>query len=124
MKTQIQLPIPTLLNKLYSPIVKTVNGKQIPGIRKNPEAKQYMDLVKIYAIKQKTKLLKGNKISFKMDVLIKDRKDYDIDAAIKLLFDSLNGIAYKDDKYIVELIIRKHKGAETDKLVIEIEEVK
>lgn len=124
MKTQIQLPIPILLNRLYSPIIKTVKGKQIPGIRKNPEAKKYLDLVKIYAIKQKVQLLKGDKISFKMDVLINERKDYDIDASLKLLFDSLNGIGYKDDKCIVELIVRKHLGAEVDKLIIQLEELK
>ena len=119
MKTQIQLPIPTLLNKLYIPTVR--NG--IPGIRKNPEAKVFTDIVKIEAIKQKVKLLESNKISFKMDVLIDKRKDYDIDASLKLLFDSLNKIAYKDDKYIVELIVRKHLNAEDDKLIIQIEEI-
>ncbi|WP_420480199.1 RusA family crossover junction endodeoxyribonuclease [Brevundimonas sp. FT23028] len=123
MKTQIQLPIPILLNKLYIPVIKYVNGKPTPGIRKNPEAKKYQDLVKIYAIKQKTKLIKG-KVSFKMDILINKRKDYDIDAVEKLALDSLEGIAYTNDKNIVEKISRKHLESKDDKLIIEIEELK
>lgn len=122
MKTQIQLPIPILLNSLYIPIVRYVDGKPVPGIRKNPEAKKYTDLVKIYAIKQKTKLIKG-KVSFKMDILINKRKDYDIDAVEKLTLDSLEGIAYTNDKNIIEKISRKHLNAEDDKLIIEIEEI-
>lgn len=123
MKVQIQLPIPILLNDLYIPIIKYKNGKPYPSIIKNPEAKKYEKLVKIYAIKQKVKMLKG-KLSFKMDILIKDRKDFDIDATEKLTLDSLQGVAYKNDKDIIEKIQRKHLNAEDDKLIIEIEEIK
>jgi len=123
MKIQIQLPIPILLNKLYIPNIKYVNGKPTPGIRKNPEAKKYTDLVKIYAIQQKVKLIKG-KISFRMDILINKRKDYDIDAVEKLVLDSLEGIAYVNDKNIIEKISRKHLKSEDDKLIIEIEEMR
>lgn len=119
MKTQIQLPIPILLNELYIPGIK--NGK--PFLRKNPEAKKYVELVKIEAIRQKVKYLKSKKLSFKMDILIKDRKDYDIDAVEKLTLDALEGIAYINDKYIIEKISRKHLKAEDDKLIIQIETI-
>ena len=52
-KTQIQLPIPILLNELYIPGIK--NGK--PFLRKNPEAKKYVELVKIEAINNQQKLI-------------------------------------------------------------------
>ena len=42
---------------------------------------------------------------------------------LKLLFDSLNGHAYKDDEQIVDLRIRKHRNQSEDKLIIKIEEV-
>ncbi|TLP41051.1 RusA family crossover junction endodeoxyribonuclease [Arcobacter arenosus] len=110
--------IPILLNKLYQPIIR--NGR--PSIIKNKKAKEFIQLVQMEAIRQKIKKIDGE-VSFKCDVLIKDRKNYDIDSVIKLLFDSLNGIAYKDDKFIVELIVRKHTNAEFDGLNILIEEV-
>ena len=56
-----------------------------------------------------------------MDILICKRKDYDID-----VFDSLNGLAYKDkdDKEIVDLRVRKHLNQNEDKLIIKIEDIK
>jgi len=119
MKNIIQLPIPTLLNDLYIPVIKPTGNA---GLIKNKEAKEYSKLVHIYCIKQKVKLLTG-KLSFKMDILIKDRKDYDIDAVQKLLFDSLEGIAYKNDRNIIELIVRKHLKSEKDGLIIEISQL-
>jgi Holliday junction resolvase RusA-like endonuclease len=110
--------IPILLNKLYIPLVR--NSK--PSLIKNPEAKEFKKIVKYATIKQKTKKLKGN-LSFEMDILIKSRKNYDIDAPLKLLFDSLQGIAYTDDKQIVEIIVRKHLNAEKDGLNILIKEI-
>lgn len=59
-----------------------------------------------------------------MDILIHKRKNYDIDATLKLLFDSLENIAYTNDKQIVELIVRKHTEAERDGINIQIEEIK
>lgn len=58
-----------------------------------------------------------------MDILISKRKSYDIDGMLKLLFDSLNGYAYKDDEQIIDLRIRKHRNQSEDKLIIKIEEV-
>jgi crossover junction endodeoxyribonuclease RusA len=58
-----------------------------------------------------------------MDILISKRNNYDIDGLLKLLFDSLNGLAYIDDKQIVDLRVRKHLNEIEDKLIIKIEEV-
>jgi Holliday junction resolvase RusA-like endonuclease len=43
----------------------------------------------------------------------------DLDNIIKLL-DALNGIAYDDDKQIVEIIARKEKGEESLEIKVEI----
>ena len=89
---------------------------------KNPEAKEFQRIAQMVARHQKSKVLSGD-LSFSMDILINSRRNYDIDAPIKLLFDSLEGIAYKNDNQIVELIIRKHLKAEKDGLVMQIKQL-
>lgn len=110
--------IPTLLNRLYTPIVK--NGK--PSIVKSKEAREFKKYVQMECLRQKVKQKKG-KVYFHMDILISKRKNYDIDATLKLLFDSLNKIAYEDDKDIIELIVRKHTDEKEDALIIKIENI-
>lgn len=119
MKNIIQLPIPTLLNNLYIPVIRSNK----PAIIKSKAAKEYTKLVHIECIRQKVKKLTSKQLSFKMDILIKDRKDFDIDSVQKLLFDSLEGIAYTNDRWIVEMIVRKHVNVEKDGIVIEIKEI-
>lgn len=120
MQNIIQLQTPVLLNKLYIPIVNKRTGR--PSIVKSKEAKEYTKYVHMECLRQKIKPLKG-KLSFSMDILIKDRKDFDIDAVQKLLFDSLEGIVYKNDRDIVEMIARKHTDVEKDGLNILIKEI-
>ena len=108
-----------LLNKLYIPIIR--NGT--PTLIKSKEAKEFTKYVHIECIRQKIKPIKGP-ILFYMDILISKRRNYDIDAALKLLFDSLNKIAFEDDKNIVDLRVRKHLNQEEDKLIIKIEGIK
>lgn len=112
--------IPTLLNNLYIPIVKP-NGK--PSIIKNKEAKEFTKYVHFKCLQQKVKPIETD-VSFYMDILICKRKNYDIDGLLKLLFDSFNTFAYKDDKQIVDLRVRKHLNQTEDKLIIKIEEIK
>ena len=114
----IQLPTPILLNKLYQPICR----KGRPSIIKNKSAKEYGRIVKILCIKQGVELIKG-KVSVHIDILIKDRRDFDIDGILKVILDVLQKVAYSDDKHILELIVRKHLEAEKDGLVIEINKI-
>lgn len=111
--------IPVLLNQLYIPVVK--NGK--PSIVKNKNSKEFVEHIKMLCLQQRIKP-SSKEVSFYMDILICKRKDYDIDALLKLLFDSLNGLAYKDDKQIVDLRVRKHLNQSEDKLIIKIEDIK
>ncbi len=108
-----------LLNKLYIPIIR--NGT--PALIKSKEAKEFTKYVHVECIRQKIKPIKGP-ILFYMDILISKRRNYDIDGTLKLLFDSLNKIAFEDDKNIVDLRVRKHLNQEEDKLIIKIEEIK
>lgn len=117
-QTLIIKQLPTLLNRLYIPTIK--NGK--PTIIKNKEAKEFTKFIQYECIRSKIKPLEGT-ISFKCDILIKTRKNFDIDSIFKLLLDSLNKYAYNDDKQIIELIIRKHLNAEYDGLHICIENI-
>jgi Holliday junction resolvase RusA-like endonuclease len=109
--------IPTLLNKLYQPICK--NGK--PSLIKNKEAKEFQKMIQ-FKLGKKYHKLKGD-ISFKCDIDISKRRDYDIDAVLKLLLDTLQGICYEDDKQIVDLRVRKHRGQDNDRLIVLIEEI-
>lgn len=120
MQNIIQLQTPSLLNTIYIPVIDNKSKK--PKIIKSKEAKEYTKYVHMECLRQKTKFLNG-KLSFSMDILIKDRKDFDIDAVQKLLFDSLEGIIYKNDKQIVEMIVRKHIGVEKDGINILIREL-
>ena len=51
-------------------------------------------------------------------------KKPDIDNCIKVILDSLNGIAYKDDSQIVEVIAVKKWTEEQERIEFELEEVK
>ena len=110
--------LPNLLNRLYVPIIK--NGK--PSIIKNPKTKEFTKYINDICLINRVKPFKKD-ISFYMDILISKRNNYDIDGLLKLLFDSLNGLAYIDDKQIVDLRVRKHLNETEDKLIIKIEEV-
>lgn len=112
--------IPTLLNKLYIPICR--NNK--PSIIKNKEAKEFVKLVYMEAIRQKANKKLSGGISIKIDIEISKRRNYDIDSVLKLLLDALNGVCYSDDKQIVDLQIRKHIKCDNDRLVILIENIK
>ena len=49
-------------------------------------------------------------------------KKPDVDNIVKSILDSLNGIAYKDDNQVIELIILKRYGLE-NKIIVELEEI-
>lgn len=49
-------------------------------------------------------------------------KKSDIDNIVKIILDSLNGVAYKDDAQVTELTVYKEYGVE-NKIKIELEEI-
>lgn len=50
-------------------------------------------------------------------------KKPDIDNCIKIIFDSLNGIAYKDDNQIVEVVAIKKWTEEQERIEFKLEEI-
>jgi len=112
--------LPTLLNRLYLPVCR--NNK--PSIRKNPDAKKFVDLIRMEAIRQKCKIIPEGDIKMIVDFCIKKgNKEPDFDAPIKLLADALQGVMYKDDKQVKFFQIAKHINQEESEIVVMVEEI-
>ena len=75
---------------------------------------------KIIAVFEPAKSLSKKK---KEELLYKDyTKKPDADNIAKIILDSLNGLAYKDDNQVAELLVLKKYGDE-NKIIVEIEEI-
>lgn len=61
--------------------------------------KAYFGIPKSYTVKKKRDIASGK---------LKPTKRPDVDNIAKAILDSLNGIAYKDDSAVINLIIEKH----------------
>lgn len=75
--------------------------------------KAFFKVPKSTSKKQKTKMLAGE---------IRPTKKPDMDNIIKAIADALNGIAYEDDKQIVECCIKKYY-TEEERIEVEIENI-
>ena len=49
-------------------------------------------------------------------------KKPDVDNIAKAILDSLNGLPYKDDNQVAELVVRKEYGLE-NRIIVELEEI-
>ena len=67
------------------------------------------------------KTTKKSEISLMLDNQISPTKKPDIDNIVKIVLDSMNRIAFKDDNQITKLEVEKKYGIE-DKIQIKIEE--
>jgi Holliday junction resolvase RusA-like endonuclease len=83
--------------------------KSIEGQLK-AEIKCYFDIPNSYSKKKKENALNG---------IIRPTKKPDLDNIMKIILDALNGLAYKDDKDIVECRIEKWYG-EVARVEVEI----
>lgn len=61
---------------------------------------------------------KKEELLFKVDYT----KKPDVDNIAKIVLDSLNGLAYKDDSQVAELLVLKDYGTE-NKVIVELEEI-
>lgn len=66
---------------------------------------------------------KGKRLSCQHNINRPDKKP-DIDNILKIVLDGLNGVAYADDKQVVEVICRKWYSQSTGFLKISVREVK
>jgi len=114
---------PTPLNRLYTPILKWFNNKQIASIVLSKESREAKKLIQSMVLQQKQdKMLEGH-LLFYMDIDVKKVKSPDIDALLKQLFDALEDLCYKNDKQILDLRVRKHLNQNEDKITILIDKI-
>lgn len=103
---------------LYENLVKT-EYRQQSGVRFPDDA---MLDVRIFAYYSIPKSVSKKKRQAMLDKKIRPTKKPDFDNIGKVICDSLNGIAYRDDAQVVDSMVRKFYG-ETPKVVVTIEEI-
>ena len=126
----------------------TIRGKQRPQFKKKTgkaftpnQTINYENWIKQCYIEQSNKLLQGairarieiyysvpKSYSKRKIEAIKDGTDYpmkkpDCDNVVKIVLDSLNKIAYDDDKQVVELTVLKRWTFDNERIEFEMEEV-
>ena len=88
----------------------------------NKKGREFRDNVQQFIKLQKYKTFK-NKVSVKIELYFKDKRERDIDNYFKAILDSFNGFLYEDDKLIYELSSIKNMGCKRDYFIIEVEEL-
>ena len=127
----------------------TIRGKQRPRFNTKTgraftpnQTINYENWIKQCYIEQSNKLLQGS-IRARIEIYysvpksyskrkieaIKDGTDYpmkkpDCDNVVKIVLDSLNKIAYDDDKQVVELTVLKRWTFDNERIEFEMEEIK
>ena len=127
----------------------TIRGKQRPQFKKKTgkaftpnQTINYENWIKQCYIEQSNKLLQGairarieiyysvpKSYSKRKIEAIKGGTDYpmkkpDCDNVVKIVLDSLNKIAYDDDKQVVELTVLKRWTFDNERIEFEMEEIK
>ena len=127
----------------------TIRGKQRPQFKKKTgkaftpnQTINYENWIKQCYIEQSNKLLQGairarieiyysvpKSYSKRKIEAIKDGTDYpmkkpDCDNVVKIVLDSLNKIAYDDDKQVVELTVLKRWTFDNERIEFEMEEIR
>ena len=95
----------------YARVYMTDTGKELKA-----------DYVRQVKRQWKQDIIKGE-VSLSCVVYHKDKRNRDIDNTNKLIFDSLSGIVFDDDKQIKELYLRKEIDKENPRVDIEIMEL-
>lgn len=103
---------------LYENLVKTEYRQQV-GVKFPDDA---MLDVRIFAYYPIPKSASKRKRQAMLERKIRPTKKPDWDNVGKVICDSLNGIAYRDDAQVVDSMVRKFYG-ETPKVVVTIEEI-
>ena len=103
---------------LYENLVKTEYRQQV-GVKFPDDA---MLDVRIFAYYSIPKSVSKKKRQAMLERKIRPTKKPDWDNVGKVICDSLNGIAYRDDAQVVDSMVRKFYG-EDPKVVVTIEEI-
>lgn len=104
---------------VYENLVKTEYERQCEGYRFPDEAMLDMRVMAYYGVpKSKSKKIKEKMLNGE----IRPTKKPDLDNVIKVIADSLNSFAYRDDTQIVDCQVRKFYS-ETPRVIIKIREI-
>jgi len=114
---EIRNVIPPTVNHLYYTFVR---GKRIIRV-KTDRGKDFINLVALTARAKKFKLLKKDCV-FEYTLYCKLKGRSDLDNTFKAIQDSLEGIAYEDDKQIVKIIATKKRNSGFDGFDLKIYE--
>jgi len=109
----------TPINRLYKPIIK--NKK--PSIVLSSEARNSKKKIQNEIIAQNQNILLHGDLTFRMNLYCKDKRCPDIDALQKIIFDSLEGLCFENDKQIKLLTVRKFESFGEDLININIKEL-
>jgi len=115
-KQVLTLPFPPSTNRYW----RFPRGLGYPLVSR--EARQYKIEAARLAIKQGIKPTDGN-LKVRIDVF-RPAKRGDLDNMLKVVLDSLKGIAWRDDSQIVFLTAERFEDKENPRLEIEVSEAK
>ena len=104
---------------IYENLVQTEYRHQ-SGIRFPDDAMLDVRIFAYYAI---PKYISKKKRQAMLDKKIRPTKKPDADNVCKVICDSLNGVAYRDDTQIVDCMVRKFYG-EVPRVLVTIEDIK
>jgi len=110
----------------------TIPGRPVPCVRMtqrskfaNPQAQRYLDYKQAVGLIGKSKINqpipKTYSASVSMEFWLFGGQIIDLDNLIKSICDSLNGIAWVDDKQVVEIIARRYKSPDKQSQLAQIE---
>lgn len=83
------------------------------------EAKQYKQGAKLRALTQGMRPIQEGEVALLITVF-RPRKTGDLDNHLKVLLDSLNGVAYKDDKQVAEIFISRFEDKENPRVEVRV----
>jgi crossover junction endodeoxyribonuclease RusA len=112
-KTRLVLPMPPSANRYWRTFRNVVVVSE--------EAKAYKAGVKASAAEQGATLLSGD-VAVYIDVY-RSRKAGDLDNRIKVALDALKGVAFEDDKQVVEIHARRFDDKNNGRIEITIETI-
>lgn len=112
---KLVLPIPPLSNQYRQ------FNRQAGCYYRTKEAEQYRLRTGKYAVANGLWMPSSGPVAFTVHIF-RPRKQGDIDGYLKVLFDVLEGIAYENDKQIVELHAFRHDDKHNPRVEVDVTE--
>jgi crossover junction endodeoxyribonuclease RusA len=97
--TVLTLPVPPSTNHLY----RNVRGK---GRVLNKDGRAYKETARMVAMGARLPLLQGD-VLLTMTVYFPNRRRRDLSNCLKVIEDSLSGVAYRDDSQVAKIVLTR-----------------